>query len=158
MAPTLVPLTDAHAAILAPLHVREWRHLYPPGWTVDVAARELLAAPDARGLPRTLVAVDGDDVLGSVSLVADDLPTHPELGPWLASLFVVEAARGRGVGRALVAGIIEEARGLGLTELSLFTESAEGLFARFGFVVVAREHLAGAPITRMHLGLGPREV
>lgn len=40
--------------------------------------------------------------LGTVTVCSDDLPERPELGPWMASLYVIPDARKRGVGSALM--------------------------------------------------------
>jgi len=54
------------------------------------------------------VLLDGDELLGSVSVVMEDAPELQSYGsPWLASLFVVEDARGQGLGQALVEAAVE---------------------------------------------------
>lgn len=94
-----------------------------------------------------LVALDEDDrPLGAVwaralpadapgyGYVADDVP---EIG-----MGVVAAHRGRGVGAALLAGHLDQARAQGLRALSLSVEdgnvAARALYERHGFVVVGR--------------------
>lgn len=94
-----------------------------------------------------LVATDRDgSALGAVwaralpaatpgyGYVADDVP---ELGT-----AVSRTHHGRGVGSALLAGCIEQARGLGWRALSLSVEdgntAARALYARHGFVTVGR--------------------
>lgn len=52
---------------------------------------------------------------------------------WIADVFVDPAARGRGVGKRIMAGIIEDLEPLGLKRTALFTEDAQGLYAQFGF-------------------------
>ncbi|WP_144712024.1 GNAT family N-acetyltransferase [Curtobacterium pusillum] len=52
---------------------------------------------------------------------------------WLADVFVDPAARGRGVGVALVGGVTEVVEALGLKRFALFTADAHGLYERFGF-------------------------
>jgi amino-acid N-acetyltransferase len=49
------------------------------------------------------------------------------------------AHRGKGVGRTLVAGIIEMLTSQDMDELYLFTMDADPFFARHGFRVVARD-------------------
>ncbi|MGY4644164.1 N-acetyltransferase family protein [Cellulomonas sp. URHB0016] len=67
--------------------------------------------------------------------VADDVP---EL-----SMAVLPGARGRGVGAALLAGILDRARDAGRSAVSLSVEDgntvARSLYERHGFVVVGRE-------------------
>src|SRR5437870_1290132 len=53
------------------------------------------------GAGRVLVAVEGDEVVGHLQLVDDEIK----------NMAVVEAHRGRGLGRALVTAAIELARG-----------------------------------------------
>lgn len=57
----------------------------------------------------------------------------------LRSLAVAPAARGRGLGRSLVAAAEQHARAHGVARLYLLTTSAAAFFARLGYVHVARE-------------------
>jgi predicted N-acetyltransferase YhbS len=67
--------------------------------------------------------MDGDTWLGSVSLLQNDDERIRQYSPWLASLVVREQARGRGIGRALVARCIEEAKALHVPALYLYCEA-----------------------------------
>jgi GNAT superfamily N-acetyltransferase len=53
------------------------------------------------GVPCARVAFLDDTPVGSVSLIASNMDTRPELTPWLAALFVLPQYRRRGVGTAL---------------------------------------------------------
>ena len=52
---------------------------------------------------------------------------------WLADVFVVEAERGRGVSKKLVAAVLEYPGLQGLRRFLLGTVDAHGLYAQFGF-------------------------
>lgn len=52
---------------------------------------------------------------------------------WIADVFVDPVARGRGVGKRIMAGIVEDLVPLGLKRTALFTEDAHGLYEQFGF-------------------------
>jgi GNAT superfamily N-acetyltransferase len=52
---------------------------------------------------------------------------------WIADVFVDPTARGRGVGKRIMAGIIEDLEPLGLKRTALFTEDAHGLYEQYGF-------------------------
>ena len=52
---------------------------------------------------------------------------------YIADLFVVSAARGRGIGKALVAAILEHADVRDLSRLVLVTDDAHGLYEGYGF-------------------------
>ena len=52
---------------------------------------------------------------------------------WIADVFVDPAARGRGVGKRIMGGIIDDLKPLGLKRTALFTEDAQGLYEQFGF-------------------------
>nr|WP_182114331.1 GNAT family N-acetyltransferase [Actinotalea sp. JY-7876] len=121
-----------------------------PRFTRDQVVADLHTARYLAGWKRPddfgLVAVDGDEPLGAVwaralpaaapgyGYVADDVP---EIG-----MAVAPAHRGRGVGSALLAGCVEQARGLGRRALSLSVEdgntAARALYERHGFAVVGR--------------------
>ena len=75
-----------------------------------------------------LVAVQNNKVIGTAALDDYDMDTHPELSPWIASLYVEKNHRKKGAGAALVRRIIEEARSSNIKKLYLFTHDQE----RFG--------------------------
>ena len=52
---------------------------------------------------------------------------------WICDVFVDESARGRGVGKRLMAAIVDDPRLGGLNRMMLATQDAHGLYARFGF-------------------------
>lgn len=53
---------------------------------------------------------------------------------WLCDVFVDESARGRGIGRMLVAGVIDDLQHSStVTRIMLATSDADGLYAKFGF-------------------------
>lgn len=132
----------------------EWGHLDPAD---SLAARitYLQTQVESDGIPTTFIALEGDTPLGSASLVTDDMPTHPELTPWLASVYVMPDARGRGVASALVRCAVERAAELGVARLYLYTEGARGLYEKLGWQVIAMDHFEGSPVTIMAIDLMP---
>lgn len=137
--PTLAPQ-------LAEWHHAEWRDLLP-WWTAESALEELNTHRQRRHLPTTLVALEGSRPLGSVSLLEEDLPEWRQLGPWIASLYVVPDARGRGVGRQLVTRCCSEAAALGVDRVYLFTAGQENYYLRQGWDPVTRFVYSGRPAT-----------
>ena len=85
----------------------------------QVAFMQTCAAGD--DLPRGFVAVQGEEPLGFACLMNGDLPTRPDLNPWLAQVYVTPPARGRGAGKALVTAVVAEAQRLGFPILYLYT-------------------------------------
>lgn len=82
------------------------------------------------------------------------IPTEAEVGElYLDTLATVPAARGRGVGAALIAACAGRARRLGLP-LTLLVEDgnpAARLYARSGFVPAGERELAGSRYARLAL-------
>jgi N-acetylglutamate synthase-like GNAT family acetyltransferase len=62
------------------------------------------------------------------------MTTRPALSPWMAQLFVVDSARGRGVGNALVNASIKHATELGFRRTYLYTSgNLPGYYASLGW-------------------------
>ncbi|ALJ21481.1 GNAT family N-acetyltransferase [Microbacterium sp. No. 7] len=55
---------------------------------------------------------------------------------WLCDVFVDAAARGRGIGKQLVEGVVADLEPLGLKRIALATGDAQGLYAQYGFAEV----------------------
>lgn len=86
-----------------------------------------------RSKVRFVVAVDDSGTRGVIGLEA--------FGPvgLLRSLAVREDARGSGLGGRLVDALEADARGNGVNQLVLLTQTAAPFFARRGYAVIARE-------------------
>jgi N-acetylglutamate synthase-like GNAT family acetyltransferase len=137
-----------HAHTLARWHFLEWRHLYND-WSLIAAHEELLLQQNA-DIPTTLVALDGNDVIGSVSLIHDDhLTGFQHLTPWLASLYVRDDWRGNGVGARLVIAAQAHARALGVARIYLFTPAQREFYVDKGFRDFDKGLAAGEPVTVM---------
>jgi GNAT superfamily N-acetyltransferase len=71
---------------------------------------------------------------------------------WIADVFVDPDARGRGVGKRIVDGILDDLEPLGLKRTALFTDDAHGLYEQYGFRRLAD---AGSWMLRWGRGYGP---
>lgn len=141
-------LHPRHVGTLARWHFDEWHHLYQD-WSQATAQQELQRQNNAN-VPTTLIALDGGDVIGSVSLLQDDhLAGYEHLTPWLASLYVRDDWRGRGVGGRLVEAALQHARTLGIEHIYLFTPAQREFYLDKGFQDFAQASAGGRPVTVM---------
>ena len=86
---------------LARWHHKQFGYLAPEAsLESNVAALQRTLNRDA--IPITFIALAGKALLGSASLVRDDLSSRPSLTPWLARVYVAPEHRRQGVGTALV--------------------------------------------------------
>lgn len=138
-----------HLPTLAEWHQQGLRD-YNPSRTLPERIERLGRLTGRGEIPTTFVAIEADRPLGSASLTAADLASRPDLGPWLASVCVAPAERGRGIGRMLVERVEQAARDLGHTELFLYTIAAETYYQRHGWLTLeqATDH-RGTPISLM---------
>jgi GNAT superfamily N-acetyltransferase len=144
-----------HVETVARWQFGEWGHLEPgDSLAARIAYVSTQAAHPGR-IPATFIALEGDEPVGSASVVENDMDTHPELTPWLASVYVAPGARGRGVATALVRRVMDEAAKLGAPRLYLFTESASGLYEKLGWRVIGAEEFQGVDVTIMAVDLAP---
>jgi len=146
----LVPASAAiaHLRTLARWHHAEWAALYA-GWSEDDAFAELQAHAAHQGvLPTTLVALAEDGaLLGSVSLLVEDSPELVAFpGPWLANLYVVPEARGRGLGESLVRALVAKAESAGIPRLRLFTPRHRAFYERLGWRFEASARVGGGTV------------
>ena len=115
----------------------EWGYLRA-GDTVEKRAARLKSSANGNRIPLTVVALEGNEVLGSASLIDHDMETRMELTPWLAGVYVGEAYRRRGIGGELVRRIVTEARRLEVPLLYLYTVHSERFYAALGWSLMER--------------------
>lgn len=154
------PLTLAYLADY-PAHVPQvarWLHdqfgYLSPNSTLEKRLARLRANLNRAAVPTVLVALLGDEPVGTASLVAEDMTIRPQLTPWLASVYVTPAHRQRGVGRALVRRVVDEAAALGHTRLWLYTSDDRIRFYQaMGWAITEQVDYRGARMTIMALDL-----
>lgn len=119
----------------------------------DTLSRDFFASVIAHSqrpeaLPVTFIAVEGETLLGTVGLWRCDLISRQDLWPWLAALYVDEAARGQGLAGRLQQHVKDYARERGFTQLHLYS-ACRDFYERFGW------HYIGDgldyPATTVHL-------
>lgn len=137
---------------LAGWHHGEWSHLNP-GDTLEKRVIRMREHLGRRQIPTTFIALDGETLLGSASLLADDMHQYRDLTPWLASVFVAPEHRSCGVGGAVVQRVVEEARALGIKILYLYTPDRESFYLRIGWTVRERTEYMGIDVVIMQLSL-----
>jgi len=136
-------------------HFREWGQADPTGSVQSWADGLRLEAERGR-VPTTFVALEGDELLGSVTLTEHDMTTHLDLTPWLAGLYVKAQKRRQGIGTALVRHTVQAAREMGIQRLYLYTESARGLYHKLGWQVIEEDFYEGYAVTIMSFDISSR--
>lgn len=137
-----------HLTTLAEWHHQQWSHLAPK-YSLEQRIEIMQQHLNEQALPTTLVLVADHQVLGSASLVEQDMDTHPELTPWLASVYVSPAHRQRGLGRRLVEALCLFAKEQGFSKLYLFTEDQQAFYSSMEWELRGTEAYHGNTVITM---------
>ncbi|MCU1485366.1 MAG: acetyltransferase [Actinomycetia bacterium] len=131
-----MPVTVEEVGEVTPALVEAFARLIPqlsksnPPPT-EAELREMVDAPGTH----LLVALDGDEIIGSLTLVVFRIPTG--VRAWIEDVVVDEAGRGKGVGEALNQHALDLARSEGSKTVDLTSrpsrEAANRLYQRIGF-------------------------
>lgn len=128
-------VTIADRPDLVPIVVRWlwhefWKH---DGYTLGQTHAAVAAATVQYGPPQTFVLLIDGVAVGTASLAIEDLDERPCLTPWLAGVFVVPEARGRGYATRLVQAVEMACQAATIPSAWLHTNSAERMYARVGW-------------------------
>jgi len=143
-----------HLPTLAAWHYAEWGHLNS-GDSAPGRIDRLRQHTGQPGIPTTLIALENDNVLGSASLVVNDLRTHPNLTPFLASVYVAPEYRRRGIASALVRQVMAAVQQLGIPTFYLITPDQQKLYARLGWKEQGYVEYRGEWVTLMAVTFAP---
>ena len=124
-----------------------------PSRTPETAREKALQSAGRTEPPLTLVCYVDGEMVGTASVDTADMSTHPELTPWMASVYVVPERRGRGIGTALCTRVIDELKRLGVGTAYLYTPDQEKLYQGLGWKTILREEYRGEPVVIMRLDL-----
>ncbi len=126
----------------------EWGNMHPD-LDVDKIIARLHKRTNVDTLPLTMVAVENEMVVGTASLKESDMDIRMQYSPWLASVYVCEDWRKKGVGTRLVETMVNKAKMIGVDILYLYTPDAEGFYAKLGWHVLENTAYHGKNVTIM---------
>ena len=139
---------------LARLSFLEWQDVYQQRkQTLKHSVKNYRERMNTDRLPLTLVALQASELVGMVSLKFHDMDTRPDLDPWLGGLLVLPEWRNHGVGTMLMRRATQEARRLNISQLYLWTHTAERLYHNLGWQIVERTKYFGKESVVMQLDL-----
>lgn len=93
-----------------------WR---PSGAKLNDVEVTLSAVILSAGFPFTLVGVEGDDFVGTVTCIASEIAARPHLGPCVAALWVEPDRRGCNLGNRLLEIALEKLSAAGFADAYL---------------------------------------
>ncbi|MGM0638664.1 MAG: GNAT family N-acetyltransferase [Pseudomonadota bacterium] len=143
-----LPPSSPHVLRLARWEFQQWHYLNPER-RLDEALFCFREQCGPGGVPSVFIALCGDTPVGMASLIADDMHDRPDLTPWLASVYVVPAWRGRGIASRLVQRVEEEARDHDIEYFHLFTADRQTLYRRLGWHALEECVYRGEAVTLM---------
>ena len=119
--------TDPDRIDAARVHELVSQHTY---WAKD-RPREVMDAAIAGSRPYGVFRRDTGEQVAFARVVTDGATFA-----WLADVIVDPALRGQGIGKRLVAGVVDDIEPLGLRRTRLATADAHGLYEQFGWAPV----------------------
>lgn len=148
----IINLTEApeHIPIIAAWHHAQWGYLNPGG-TLEARVEKMQRYLKGAAMPAMYICVDDKHPVGTAALVESDMDSHPELSPWLASVYVNPDYRNRGVGAMLVKRVVSEAKAQGLSPLYLFTPDRATFYQGLGWQFIGQESYRGGEATLMKI-------
>ena len=146
------------------MQVAAWHHqeCERQGLQSTIATRQqrLLSHVQQNAIPKTIIALQGQKLLGCVSLVNYHYQTDNSVfipinsAPlWLSNLFVVDESRGQGLGNLLIEAAKKYAMDLGALELWLSAAEYTDYYQKRGWEIVRKTRLAGRSVNIMRVDL-----
>ena len=121
-------------AIAQAIHETFW--LTDPEGSVERAEQRLSQRLNADAMPFTLVAHEDETLLGTGSVVVNDVPEDTVQSAWITGVWVDETCRGRGVGTAVIDACCAHAKRLGAPSLLLMTADEREWYEKRGWTVI----------------------
>lgn len=133
---------------IAQWHQQQWAHLNP-GETLALRIQRMQGYLLNSLIPTMYIAQQNELLLGSAMIVFDEMETHPELNPWLASVYVDKNNRQQGIGSLLVRHVMAKAKNHNISTLYLYTPDQAPFYQHLGWKTISEEHLHAEPVTLM---------
>lgn len=106
------------------------------GRTIGQFSEVLIERMNIDKLPVAFVALASDELIGTVSLICNEISSLPRYKHWLASVFVAPEHRRQGWGTKIVRATVQIAPDYGIDKLFLYTRSHIDFYQQLGWEYV----------------------
>jgi GNAT superfamily N-acetyltransferase len=144
--------TREYFDIIAEYHQKEWAHLYD-GETLDGRKIRMQSYFSDDFVPSLFVAKNDNSIIGTASIKKYDLSTDEGFTPWMSSIFIFPKHRKKGYSKTLVKHLMEQAKLNDINKMYLYTEDADGLYAKLGWKTLSKRQCQGHDIIVMEAEL-----
>lgn len=127
----------------------QWHPMFPE-MTLDGLAAGFADHTTPKKIPETFVVLLEDEIIGTATIVENDMETRLDLTPWLAAVYVKSEYRSQGIGSRLVQALMDEAAALGIERFYLFTPDRVSFYARLGWKILEETEYRGENVTVMY--------
>lgn len=134
--------------IIAQWYYDEWAHLVP-GRTLEQTGESIARRAGTDRIPLSLVAFEGEELIGTASTATYDMDGREDLSPWLVGVYIRDDWRGKGVGTQLVQAIERCMAEIGVPKLYLYTLTGEAFYLKLGWTVTERTVYQGCDVVIM---------
>ncbi len=134
-----------HLPQVAQWCAQSWPDYYSNG-DIEVAKRFHSRTLRTDRVPLGLIALDGERLIGTVTLLEEDMDIRPIYTPWLGCLYVDPEYRGQSVAQALINAAVNNAADIGVPCLFVWSEMLGPAFARRGWQVLERVQFRGKEV------------
>lgn len=146
-------LPDEPAAeIIAKWQYAEWGSGYNQTDLADFLV-DIRRAIRSEEIPLILVATAESEIVGTASIIENDLPLRKDLNPWLASVFVRPDWRRKGIASQLIKVALTRARLIRIKKIFLFTHDLQEFYNEFAFVTIDQSEFMGKKVYIMECNL-----
>jgi GNAT superfamily N-acetyltransferase len=133
---TLSDRPDLLATVAAWIYEQWWSHL--PEHSPETVAAALIERRTSDHIYESFVALRDSVPVGTATVLDHDVDTErrPDLTPWVAAVYVIPEARGRGIGERLVSRAAAFAQAKGFMTVYLWTTDRRDWYERLGWELV----------------------
>ncbi len=135
---------------LAKWHHEQWAYLSPQT-SIEMRTEKYQEYLGEKLIPRTYVVLENSSVIGSASIVKNDMKTRMEYSPWLASVYVRPEHRDKGIGSKMVCHVMSVAEKNDFESLYLFTPDKESFYERLCWLTIHNEAFSNTQVSVMTL-------
>lgn len=139
--------------VLAAWFYEQWSWFLPPESSAETIVIKFRTHINRDVPPIALVALDGDELVGTASLRVHDMDILTNLSPWLGGVYVAQNHRQKGTGRRLVSAVEQKALELGYRSMYLFTFDQAPMYSRLGWEVLQQLEYHRHPVVVMYKSL-----